>query len=210
MSDYVAPVEDAKAFTCPHCGVYAHQNWGALTAQYVAWTNVKQSTCAHCNEVCIWRSARMIDPAGWIGPMPHERMPADVKALYIEASEIGGRSPRAAAALLRLSLQVLVLELEPDARDINAGIGALVRRGLDEQVQQAMDVVRVVGNNAVHPGELQVDEDPRLVPALFELVNLIVEQVIARPERLASLFASLPEKARDGVENRDKGARDDL
>jgi hypothetical protein len=137
-------------------------------------------------------------------------MPADVKALYDEASDVGGQSPKSAAALLRLALQLLVHELEPDAPDINKGIGALVRRGLDPQIQQAMDIVRVVGNNAVHAGELQLDDEGSdLVPALFELVNLIVEQIIDRPSRIAGLYSLLPERARTGIEGRDKGARDD-
>jgi uncharacterized protein DUF4145 len=91
----------------------------------------------------------------------------------------------------------------PDARDINAAIGALVGRGLDPQVQQAMDVVRVVGNNAVHPAELQLDEDSALVLALFELLNLIVDQVLARPAKLAALFQAFPEGAREAIYRRD-------
>ncbi|GII05306.1 hypothetical protein Pta02_73140 [Planobispora takensis] len=52
--------------------------------------------------------------------------------------------------------------------------------GLHPQTQQAMDVLRVVGNNAVHPGEIGPDDDPELVPGLFMLVNPVVEQMISR------------------------------
>jgi predicted RNA-binding Zn-ribbon protein involved in translation (DUF1610 family) len=205
VTNYVAPASHLEAFTCPHCGVIAHQTWTRFTVQYAGAPdgNVTFSRCQHCGAECIWRFDRMIDPSGWIGPTPHEQMPENVLEFYTEASEIGGRSPRAAAALLRLGLQTLIDDLRPGGGDINAKIGALVKDGLDPDVQLAMDVVRVVGNNAVHPGELQIDDDPSLVPAMFELVNMIVEQMIARPGKLRALFEKLPDRARDAIGRRD-------
>ena len=112
-------------------------------------------------------------------------------------------SKKSAAALLRLALQVLVDDLEPGSGTINDKIGALVQKGLDPGVQQAMDVLRVVGNNAVHPGQIDLDADDALLLALFGLLNLIVDQVITRPKMLAGLFGSLPQTAQDGVARRD-------
>jgi hypothetical protein len=63
--------------------------------------------------------------------------------------------------------------------------------------------VRVVGNNAVHPGEMDVNDDPRTALALFGLVNEITEAMIARPRRIAELYGSLPEGAREAVAKRD-------
>jgi hypothetical protein len=131
-------------------------------------------------------------------------MPDDVLAVFNEAREVAPMSKKSAAALLRLALQMLVDDLEPGSAAINAKIGALVKRGLDPQVQQAMDVVRVVGNNAVHPGQIDLDGDDQLLPALFGLVNMIVEQVITRPKVVAELFGSLPPAARAGVAKRDQ------
>lgn len=66
-----------------------------------------------------------------------------------------------------------------------------------------MDVLRVVGNNAVHPGEIRVEDDPEMVGALFQLLNVIVDDRIARPAQIAALYEALPEGAREAVDRRD-------
>jgi hypothetical protein len=63
--------------------------------------------------------------------------------------------------------------------------------------------VRVVGNNAVHPGEITVEDKPNTVVALFGLVNLIVENQITQPRHVSELFSELPEGVKDAVEKRD-------
>jgi len=88
-------------------------------------------------------------------------------------------------------------------KNINDDIGALVKAGLPVQVQKALDVCRVVGNNAVHPGEIIFDEDNQVVNTLFGLVNFIVDNQITQPKQLAAMYDALPEKARDGIEKRD-------
>lgn len=130
-------------------------------------------------------------------------MPDNVRAVYDEARSIAGLSRKSAAALLRLALQMLVDELEPTRGDINAKIGILVGRGLGAEVQQAMDVLRIVGNNAVHPGQIDLDGDDVLVPSLFALLNLIVERMIAQPKRIAGLYELLPDGARAAIDRRD-------
>ena len=70
-------------------------------------------------------------------------MPESVKQLYNEAGLIYNKSPRAACALLRLAIERLCNELGEVDRDINNNIGALVKKGLSKDIQQALDVVRV-------------------------------------------------------------------
>ena len=55
-------------------------------------------------------------------------------------------------------LQKLCKVLGQSGNNINEDIKALVESGLDPRVQKALDAVRVVGNNAVHPG--QMDGNP--------------------------------------------------
>jgi hypothetical protein len=79
--------------------------------------------------------------------------------------------------------------------------------GLPVQVQQSLDIVRVVGNNQVHPGTLDVRDDATMAETLFELVNIIVEDRIARPKQIAALYAKLPETSRKQIEARDAKAK---
>jgi hypothetical protein len=148
--------------------------------------------------------AHMVWPFGMANaPLPHEDMPDDVKADYVEARGICNLSPRGAAALLRLAIQKLCKYLGESGANINTDIGALVKKGLPVQIRKALDVVRVSGNNAVHPGELDLGDKPEVVTALFGLVNLIVDNRIAEPRRIDALYGALPSGARDGIDKRD-------
>jgi hypothetical protein len=131
-------------------------------------------------------------------------MPESVSRIYEEARSVAEDSPRAAAALLRLSLQQLLQELGSTERNLDDAVGNLVATGkLPAQLQQAMDSLRVIGNNAVHPGEIDLNENPELVAPLFDLVNMIVDFMIAEPRRVAELFSRLPQGALDAIERRD-------
>lgn len=204
------PGVDRDAFHCPNCGAYAAQHWGDV---YLQGTNLswpfpewRAAKCSRCDKPNVWRESNLIWPPSRLGVRPHPDMPDDVRVLYEEAQDVSGVSKKSAAALLRLALQVLVDELERGNENLDKKIGKLVARGLDPGVQQAMDVVRVVGNNAVHPGQIDLEsDDGELTTALFGLLNLIVEQVVSRPKRLAELFGTLPPGALEGIARRDGG-----
>ena len=67
-----------------------------------------------------------------------------------------------------------------------------------------MDVVRVVGNNAVHPGSLDMKDDTKTAHKLFALVNLIAEVMISQPKHVEAMYDSLvPEGAKDAISKRD-------
>jgi hypothetical protein len=112
-------------------------------------------------------------------------------------------SPRGAAALLRVAIQKLCKELGETGENTNADIAALVRKGLDPRIQKALDVLRVVGNNSVHPGQIDMRDDRSTAEALFGLVNLIVEKMITEPKHVDELYQMLPEDARQQIERRD-------
>jgi len=145
----------------------------------------------------------MLFPNATTAPMPHADMPPEVLADYEEARAISSDSPRGAAALLRLAIQKLCKFLGQPGKNLNDDIGTLVKAGLPIEIQQALDVVRVVGNNAVHPGELDERDVAAVATSLFELVNAIVEDRIARPKKFKALFDALPQGARDAIERRD-------
>lgn len=201
------PTLTESAFDCPHCEAYAAQ-WKYEVSAYrgshehlPGWNIMR---CARCSAITIWHGGALIYPRGVRpGIPPLEAMPDDVKAVYDEAREVGALSPRSAVALLRLALQMLVDDLVSGHEAINAKIGTLVSRGLDPNVQKAMDVLRVYGNNAVHPGQIEVDAETDTLPALFALLNMIVDQVIVRAESVRGLYESLPAGARAAIDKRD-------
>lgn len=145
----------------------------------------------------------MVVPSSCSLPMPHEDLPEECSADYLEAREVASASARSAAALLRLCLQKLCIHLGESGKNINDDIAALVKKGLPVEIQQALDIVRVTGNNAVHPGEMSLTDDSEIVISLFGLVNLIVDNRIAQPKRVAALFGSLPTGAREAIARRD-------
>lgn len=112
-------------------------------------------------------------------------------------------SPRGAAALLRLGIQKLCQHLGETGENLYHDIAALVKKGLDVRVQRALDVVRVIGNNAVHPGHIDLRDDRATAEKLFGLVNLIAERMISQPKHVQELYESLPEGARKAIEKRD-------
>lgn len=159
--------------------------------------------CDHCEENSYWLDGRLIVPSVATVPAAHEDFPAGPKADYDEARDIAGRSPKAAAALLRLCLQKLMVELGEKGKNINDDIASLVKKGLPVFVQQSLDFCRVVGNNAVHPLEISLDDTPETALAFFDTLNIIVESQIAMPRRIAEQYEQLPEGARAAIEKRD-------
>ena len=124
--------------------------------------------------------------------------------IYNEAGEIYTKSPRAACALLRLAIEQLCNELvEEDTIDKN--IAKLVKEGLPQKIQQALDLVRVIGNKAVHPGQIELDVDNiDTAKTLFNLLNIITSSMITEKNQIRDLFNMLPESTKKAIERRDK------
>ncbi len=209
MENIVAPTYNKGAFHCPHanCRVYAKQDWRAVAwiigGQWQQIGNLRFAACDHCGQFSIWLVNDMIYPVVRTTPQPHPDMPDPVKSDFDEARAVFSNSPRSSAALLRLAIQKLCIALGQPGKNLNDDIGQLVKQGLSIRVQRSLDIVRVVGNNQVHPGTLDVRDDPDMALRLFELVNIIVEDRIAGPKQIDQLYGKLPEAARKQIEERD-------
>jgi hypothetical protein len=204
--EYSPPKLKAKSFTCPYCQTISQQNW-----VYFLWegrtvthehTKFSRAQCVHCMEHTIWVGETMYYPDKGISIPPNEMMPASVLKIYLEAGSIYNKSPRGAAALLRLGIQILCKELGEKGNNINDDIGNLVKKGLPPIVKESLDSVRVIGNEAVHPGQIDT-EDPATVFGLFELINIIVEYMIALPAKVTGLYGKLPQGKIDAIKKRD-------
>jgi hypothetical protein len=131
-------------------------------------------------------------------------MPSEVLDDLNEARAIVGSSPRATAALLRLITEKLVTKLEPNGKDLNAKIGNLVEEGLPVRIAKSLDILRVIGNESVHPGLIDLNDTPDMAQKLFKLINMIVEDRISLPGEVDELYETLPENKREAIEKRNE------
>lgn len=224
-------IGNSKAFQSPNCRGFPshllkcepldiHRNY----KESLKFTIMAQ--CQACNQFSIWLTnnipltttgstklkaidttdvaVTLIFPANDSDiPSPNTDMPSDVKEVYIEAGQVLEKSPRASAALSRLAIEQLVSKLEPEGRDLNTKIGKLVSMGMPVQIQQMLDSVRVIGNNAVHPGQIDIKDNKGLASSLLIFINLIVENRISQPKMINDVYNSLPESYKKSIEKRD-------
>lgn len=208
---YYPPKYKDRRFNCPLCGVFAQQLWHRLVVVRTDGprqlgslpTDFDTSICEHCGLSTYWYEYRMIIPSEAPVPQHHPDTPEACVEIYDEARDIVSRSPKAAAALLRLCLQTLMPELGEKGKNINDDIKSLVSKGLPVQIQQALDFCRVVGNNGVHPGEIDLGDSPEIAHTMFDMINFIIEDRISKPKQVADLYNALPEGAREAIEKRD-------
>ena len=231
MEQQHIPQFNLNHFTCPICGVYAHQKWQKiLNEQYypiVDLTGMRKdiqasvafakdtlisrksgslyiSRCQHCKQTSLWLNKKLIYPATSIIPLPSKDMPANVANIYSEAASIYSLSPRSSAALLRLGLQMLLRHLGENGNNINNDIGNLVKKGLPEIVQKAADTIRYMGNQAVHPGTINFKDNDDTAKTLFEIMNIIVYHMITVPKSVDNIYNTLPTSIREQIDKRDK------
>src|SRR5690348_13842117 len=129
LQSFYPPLFMQGAFNCPHCYVYANQTWSVrLTAntslrpgQGAVFTvlNVHISRCRYCGKDAIWVNERLSYPETTTAPLPSPDMPESVIKDYLEASLISVKSPRGAAALLRLAIQKLCIQLGQTGKNLN-------------------------------------------------------------------------------------------
>jgi len=228
---YTTPERRLTAFNCPHCQAYAHQKWlisisGRLQGRRQSLVaNPSQpdesatdlvtflpqefsaSQCIHCNKFALWFNMVMIYPNATTAPLPNEDMPDEIKEDFNEARQVFPISPRSSAALLRLVIQKLCKHLGYPGKDLNDDIGKMVANGLGSAIQQAFDTVRVIGNESVHPGQIDLCDDPDTAVLLFNLVNIIVQKMITDPRQIQEIYSNLPQGKLQQIEQRDKKSK---
>ncbi|MED3710046.1 DUF4145 domain-containing protein [Peribacillus frigoritolerans] len=228
----VNPSYYLDAFNCPRCGVLAPQEWFpiykssenglTLTRQKsiggprvysqvnsigkLDW-DLTLSICNHCSKYTVWENQLMIYPFETKLPDPHEDLFGDVKGIYEEAALVYKHSPRAAAALLRLGIETMIPQLEEyniKKGKINNMIGELVKKDIPEHIQKGLDLIRIYGNEGIHPGEIDLNDNHETVEYLFELINYMTEELITKKRKLNEFYSKLPSGKLKGVVNRDK------
>ena len=232
-SKYLPPRANEKSFNCPYCGVLAEQYWHSTYAKELdnntppgavsrleaysglslqkgericdSWVrSLFISQCHCCKGIALWIEGSLVHPRKSPVPSPNPDLPGEVRKDYCEASRILSDSPRGAAALLRLSVQKLCKHLGGKGGNLNDDIKLLVEKGLDAKIQKALDTLRIVGNHAVHPGQIDID-DRETTESLFTLVNRIADTKISQPKHTDEMFDKLPKTDIKAIKERDKG-----
>ena len=208
---FIPPELHLKAFNCPTCNAYAQQSWfvggGQISHGFKTFKNVFFAECNHCHEQSVWVKGRLIYPKSTPVPPPNSDLPDDIKADYTEASLIVADSPRGAAALLRLCIQKLCKYLGEPGENINKDIASLVTKGLSPIIQKSLDVVRVIGNESVHPGSIDLNDQPETAIRLFELINIIAETMISHPKMIDAIYKDLPAQKLNQIDRRDNPSK---
>ena len=167
--------------------------------------NLYISQCYSCNAFALWHADSLMFPKSKFEIEPNEDLPVEIKADFNEAAFILDLSARGAAALLRLALQKLLKHLGETGENINGDIGSLVQKGLDVRIQQALDLVRVIGNNAVHPGSIDMRDNRDTAVRLFSLINMIAYDRITHPREIDALYQThLTPSQKQAIAARDK------
>ena len=205
---YTPPEFNKTAFHCPHCRAFAKQVWCRGLGQVPGNSafreeNLAFTMCIHCEGRTVWFKSRMVFPDTSNAPHPNHDLPDDILDDYEEARSILQRSPRGSAALFRLCIQKLCAHLGESGKNINSDIASLVKKGLNPLIQQSLDVVRVIGNEAVHPGTIDLNDEPETAVQLADLVNIIADAMITQPRTVQELYGKLPEEKRQAIERRD-------
>lgn len=212
------PVGYSASFICSYCNAFTQHAWGIasqlliqLGPSSVSYRYVNgdpalvAANCLACEKETIFFGGKIVFPEASPAPMPTADMPEAIYDDFMEARQIVSRSPRGAAALLRLAIQKLCPILGATKPDINQAIGELVASGaISPALQTALDTVRVIGNEAVHPGSLDLRDDPMIATQLFRIVNFIIEKAITEPKQLAEIYGSLPPNKLAGIVQRDQ------
>lgn len=218
---YKQPKFQEKGFTCPNCSAYTQHVWnstlvnetyGDFCGSYGPMSSAQKVTplyvckCSMCGYISFWYKKELIWPLNTGVQSANSEMPNDIKELYDEAASIIELSPKGSCAILRLALQILCDRLvnKPENTPVDKAIAELVKNGLPVAIQQAMDTVRIVGNEAVHPGQINVDDNKEIAYTMFKLMNFIVEKMIVEPKNIEAIYMTMPEKKIEAIKDRDK------
>jgi len=211
------PIFKKKTFTCPHCDEGTQHVFKDLYINLEPNLGYAISTCVICNELILWKGSVIRSSDGLIVgygsvvyprkspvPSPDENMPASVKKIYKDAAEIYPISAPAAAAMLRLALETLLKEEDFKGVNLNDAIAKAVEAGVDDHVQKAMDSIRIIGNEGVHPGEIDLNDTPEIVSPLFVFINRLVYDLLTWPRKVSEVYDQLPDSKITAIKKRDK------
>lgn len=122
----------------------------------------------------------------------NEDMTDEQKNLFNEAKNIFDNSPKAAGALLRSVIEN-ILRKKYDKHKSSL-LGSIlndkdVEKDLGGKIMEMCKTCQLIGNDAAHSSlMIYLDENKEEVKFLFELINLITEQLVSKPKKEQELL----------------------
>ena len=160
--------------------------------------------CTSCGDITIWLNNEMIYPLTSNAPLPNSDMPKKIQEIYSEARNIIQFSPRASCVLLRLCVEEICDDVQAKGNDLNEKIAYLVSQGLHKRIKDSLDAVRVIGGQAAHPLQLQINEKPEIAEILFKLINTISSWAYTEKKELDVIDKLIPRSKKEAIRKRDK------
>src|SRR6516225_3593744 len=142
----------------------------------VKMANLHLSGCHSCSGFALWVGDRLVFPINV------DKTPALVEEDFEEAAAILNKSPRGATALMRVCVQKLMPLLKLDGKNLDDSMSSLVRKGLEVEIQQAMEVLQVLGNDPGQPTSLDTQEDKEMALRFVDSLKAILERRVLKKD----------------------------
>lgn len=189
--------QDALSLSLENSHTFFQQGYSFYYGKPVGSGDWFCAVCESCGGVSFWKDRTIMWPIGFSAPQASEDMPDNVAEIYNEARKVVEISPRSASALLRLALERLCERLKYKRKKLYDSIEAMKNDNMFSSATiDAFHLVRKIGNSQVHVGKIDLSEDPNLALALFELMNMIIDDTITKRNR----FNDLNDKIRKSKE----------
>ena len=210
---------------CPHCGAKTQQNYlNKLIGSYqytitsksyprhtshhetdrFVIQDITMLRCCACEKYIIFKDETQIYPIEANIESPNDDMPEDIKKDYNEAKNIFNLSIRGSCALLRLALDKLLIHLKINDKTLYNKINTYCERfEPDETIKQALHTIRIVGNESVHPGTFNIEDNEDIALLLFEILNDITYDTITKKKKRTEMFKRLPKNKTKNINDSD-------
>jgi len=217
-----------SAFKCPHCHTIEAQRWEwpKMIQHKHDWTtyDLWYSTCENCNWRMLWaetyktiywwksqQKVNVIFPVNYNWNFDFEiskDTPQIIEEDFKEAIQILPLSPRWACALLRLCLQKFLDEIvikiswsRKDTIDESIKYLAIDVWLISDDISNIMHVLRIIGNEAVHPWQIDLKDDYQTAEELIELFNYLINELITENKKKVALYDKIPSSKKSAIKN---------
>jgi hypothetical protein len=136
--------------------------------------NLHVSNCHSCNGFALWVGGRLVFPTSL------DRTPELVEEDIEEAAAILDKSPRGATALMRVCIQKLVPMLRDNDKELDDYISSLVRKGLEVEMQQSVEVLQILRKDSAQLNPLESQADRETALRFLDSLKVVLEQRMSK------------------------------